>query len=156
MASSQFGARTTSDEVLANTDLHGRTIFITGANSGIGFEAARSLAAAGANVVLGCRNVEAGRASVERILAHHPQAKASLVELDLASFESVRRCAQELAVDKLDAVICNAGLFATSYQATKDGLESTVGVCHFGHFLLVQGLLGRLGIWMAARVVMVS
>ncbi len=156
MASSKFGARTTSDEVLSGMDLHGRTIFITGANSGIGFEAARSLAAAAASVVLGCRNAEAGRGALERIRSQHPQAQVSLAELDLASFESVRRCAEELPVDKLDAVICNAGLFATSYQTTKDGLESTVGVCHFGHFLLVHGLLGRLSAAGSSRVVMVS
>jgi WW domain-containing oxidoreductase len=156
MGSSKLGARTTSDEVLSGMDLSGRTILITGANSGIGFEAARSLAAAGARTLLACRNREAGQAAVQRISSQHPHAKVSLLELDLGSFESVRRCTGDLPVDKLDAVICNAGLFASRYQATQDGLESTVGVCHFGHFLLVHGLLSRLSARGSSRVVMVS
>lgn len=156
MGTAKFGARTTCDEVLAGVDLRDRTLLVTGANSGIGFEAARALAAAGARTLLGCRNLEAGNASVEKILAQHPQARVSLVELDLASLASVRRCAQALPADKLDAVICNAGLYANHYQATEDGIESTVGVCHFGHFLLVNLLLDRLAKAGASRVVMVS
>jgi WW domain-containing oxidoreductase len=131
-------------------------MLVTGASSGIGFETARALAAAQAHVIIACRSVAKGAESAARIVAHHPHAKVTPIELDLASFKSVRRAVGELPADKIDALICNAGLFANTYQTTEDGIESTVGVCHFGHFLLTQLVKPRLRAAVRARVVMVS
>jgi WW domain-containing oxidoreductase len=156
MGSSKLGSRSTADDVLRGVSLEGRTMLVTGANSGIGFETARSLAAAHARVLIACRNAAKGAESAAKIVAQHPHAKVTAVELDLASFKSVRRAAAELPADKLDALICNAGLFANDYQTTEDGIESTVGVCHFGHFLLAQLVKPRLRAAERARVVMVS
>jgi len=155
MSADKFGARTTCDDVTRGIDLCGKSILITGANSGIGFEAARALAAAGARTWLACRNVEAGAETRRHIVARHADAEVHVVGLDLASFASVRRASQELP-SKLDVVVCNAGLYANHYQTTEDGLESTVGVCHFGHFLLVNLLIERLAAAGTSRVVMVS
>src|SRR5688500_11880509 len=144
MEPSKLGSRSTADDVLAGMSLEGRTMLVTGASSGIGFETARALAAANARVLIACRNMAKGTESAAKIVAQHPHAKVTPVALDLASFKSVRRAAGELPADKLDALICNAGLFANEYQTTDDGIESTVGVCHFGHFLLAQLVMPQL------------
>ncbi|MBC7172803.1 MAG: SDR family oxidoreductase [Polyangiaceae bacterium] len=136
--------------------LHGRTMLVTGAGSGIGFETARALAAAGARVLVGCRTESSAETTLRAIRARHPSAELTPLVLDLASFESIRRVVASLEVPTLDAVICNAGLFTPRYELTEDGLERTVGVCHFGHFLLVTSLLDRLGAAAPSRVVMVS
>src|SRR5690349_5484144 len=152
----KLGSRSTADDVLRGMSLEGRTMLVTGANSGIGFEAARALAAGNARVLIACRSLGKGTESAARIVALHPHAKVTPIELDLASFKSVRRAVAELPGEKLDALICNAGLFANEFHATEDGIESTVGVCHFGHFLLTQLLRPRLRAAERARVVMVS
>jgi len=137
-------------------DLRGRCVLVTGANSGIGYETARTLAGAGARVLLAGRNTNALQVAISKITQNQPQAQLEALALDLAAFSSVRRCAAELPTDRLDALICNAGLFVPKYVATEDGLESTVGVCHFGHFLLTCLLMERLRAAGTARVVMVA
>lgn len=155
-ASTRWNGRTSADELLAGRDLSARTVLVTGANAGIGFETARALAAAGARVLLGCRNRDAGEDAVARIRTRHPSARAELVALDLASLDSVRAACASLAGTGLDTIICNAGLIAPSYAETAEALEKTVGVCHFGHFALVQGLMPQLLSNRASRVVMVA
>ncbi len=152
----QFNGRSTADQVLAGRDLSARTVLVTGANGGIGFDTARALAAAGARVLLACRNREAGENAVARIRTRHPQARAEFLPLDLASLASVRAACATLSADALDTIICNAGLMAPSYALTAEGFEKTVGVCHVGHFALVQGLLPQLLASGAPRVVMVA
>jgi WW domain-containing oxidoreductase len=152
----RFNGRTSADQVLAGHDLSARTVLVTGANGGIGFETARALAAAGARVLLGCRNRTTGEDAVARIRAHHPQARADFLALDLGSLASVRTACASLAGTALDTIICNAGLIAPSYAQTAEGFEKTVGVCHVGHFALVQGLLPQLLANAASRVVMVA
>ena len=152
----KFGSRTTADEVVAGLDLSARTIIVTGANTGIGDPTAKALAGAGARVIYACRTVTGGEAAVARARAAHPGCRAEFAELDLASFASIRRFADTLKADKIDALICNAGLALMSYAETDEGFERTVGVCHIGHFLLARLLMPRLLASGAPRVVMVS
>lgn len=152
----QFGSRTSAYDVVAGHDLSGRTIIVTGANSGIGELTARALASAGARVILACRQRTSGEAAVERARAAHPGCKAEFAQLDLASFAVIRRFAEQLDAERIDALICNAGLYAPSWAETEEGFERTVGVCHIGHFLLARWLMPRLLATAAPRVVMVA
>lgn len=152
----KWGATATADDVLAGRDLHGTNVLVTGCNTGIGFETARALAAHGARVVLACRDIAKAETTASAILAQHPQATLTPMALDLASFASIRSATSGLALDALHVLICNAGLFASRYAETADGIERTVGVCHFGHFLLTKLLLDRLRNAGPARVVMLS
>lgn len=149
-----FDAKTTADGVLEGLDLTGKVALVTGANAGIGFETARSLAAHGAMVLLACRDQARGEAAVDRIRRRHPAAQLEARALDLASLESVRRFAEN-APEDIDMLVCNAGVYGGGYQETVDGFERTVGVCHLGHFLLVSLLLESLA-RRRGRVVMVS
>ena len=151
-----LGARSTADDVLGNRSLLGKNILVTGANSGIGFETARVLARHGAHVVLACRTLARAEEAAARIRARHAEANVAPLELDLASFDNIRRAVDDLTIEHLDVLICNAGLFNSGYQQTEDGLEQTVGVSHFGHFLLTSLLLPKLRAAAPARVVVVS
>lgn len=151
-----FGANTTADEVLTGRDLSGQNMLITGCNAGIGFETARSLAAHGAHVLVACRDRAKADDTIARIRAAHPNAKLTPVALDLSSFASIRQAAASVNVDALHVLINNAGLYMDKYTTTQEGIESVVGVCHFGHFLLTQLLLDKLRKAAPARVVMVS
>lgn len=152
----EFGSRTSAYEVVTGRDLSGRTIVVTGANSGIGEWTARTLASAGARVIFACRQPAGGEAAVARARAAHPGCKAEFAQLDLASFTAIRRFAERLDAERLDALICNAGLFTFTWGETEEGFERTVGVCHIGHFLLARWLAPRLLAAAAPRVVMVS
>ena len=152
----QFGARTTAGEVLAGHDLHGRTMIVTGANTGIGYTTALALAGVGARVIFACRSKVTGEAAVARARQTHPGCAAQFAALDLASFKSIRAFADDLQADRIDALICNAGLAAMSYSQTEEGYERTVGVCHIGHFLLTRLLMPRLLAAGTPRVIMVS
>jgi NAD(P)-dependent dehydrogenase (short-subunit alcohol dehydrogenase family) len=136
-------------------DQAGRTVVITGANTGIGFEAARVLAARGARVILACRDVGRAEDAAARIGA---AAGADVVELDLASLGSVREAAGELrsACDRIDLLVNNAGVMMPPYGVTADGFELQFGINHLGHFALTGLLLDRLAGVPGARVVTVS
>jgi NAD(P)-dependent dehydrogenase (short-subunit alcohol dehydrogenase family) len=153
---SRFGARTSACDVVAGRDLSGRTIVVTGANTGIGEPTARALASAGARVIYACRQAASGEAAVARAKAAHPGCNAEFAELDLASFASIERFAERLSAERIDTLICNAGLFLMTWAETEEGFERTLGVCHIGHFLLGRWLMPRLLSSGAPRVVMVS
>ena len=155
-AQSHFGGRTRASEVVAGVDLSGRTVIVTGANTGIGEPTAAVLAGAGARVIFACRDASAGEAAIARTRASNPSAKAELGQVDLASFASIRRFADGLVADKIDALVCNAGLSMREYTETADGFERVVGVSHIGHFLLTRLLMPRLLAGGTPRVVMVS
>jgi NAD(P)-dependent dehydrogenase (short-subunit alcohol dehydrogenase family) len=108
-------------------------------------------------VLLACRDAEKAGDATERIRAKHPKANVSFAELDLGSFESIRSFVTSLNESSIDVLICNAGVLNASYHESDGGIEHTVGVCHLGHFLLVNGLLPKLLAAAAGgRVVMVG
>jgi NAD(P)-dependent dehydrogenase (short-subunit alcohol dehydrogenase family) len=137
-------------------DQDGRIVVITGANSGIGLEAARELARAGARVVLACRETSKGDAAAQAIRATVPGAELDVEALDLASLDSVRAFAKRYAHERLDLLINNAGVMAAPYAKTADGFELQLGTNHLGHFALTGLLLDRLLATPRARVVTVS
>jgi NAD(P)-dependent dehydrogenase (short-subunit alcohol dehydrogenase family) len=136
----------------------GKTIVITGANSGIGYEAALQLAGKGAHVVLACRDRARGQGAIDAIKATHPAAILSLLELDLASLASIRRFAEALRATTpvLDVLCNNAGVMAIPFRRTADGFEMQFGTNHLGHFALTGLLLEPLLAAPAGRVVNVS
>lgn len=139
-------------------DLHGRHVVITGANSGIGFEAARAFAAKGAHVVLACRTRSKGEEALERIRAANPSAELTLESLDLASLASIRAFADRVraTLPSLDLLVNNAGIMAIPRQETADGFEMQMGTNHLGHFALTGLLLPSLLATPGSRVVTVS
>ncbi|QFU90286.1 oxidoreductase [Amycolatopsis sp. YIM 10] len=130
----------------------GRIVVITGANTGIGFETARALAARGASVVLACRNADKARAAAERI-----GGATEVVRLDLASLASVHAAADEIRDrhGRVDLLVNNAGVTGLSGR-TEDGFEIQFGVNHLGHFALTGRLLDLLLAAPGSRVVTVS
>jgi len=139
-------------------DQNGRVALITGANSGIGWEAARVLAACGAKVLLACRSAERGNEAVARIAALSPRADVRFLAMDLADLDSTRRAAEQVRKDhpRLDLLINNAGLMATPQGRTAQGFEMQFGVNHLGHFALTGLLLPLLLATPDSRVVTVS
>jgi NAD(P)-dependent dehydrogenase (short-subunit alcohol dehydrogenase family) len=137
-----FGATSTTEDVLAGIDLHGKRILVTGVSAGLGVETARSLAAHGANVVGAARDLDKAEAATKRVrkdaAANH--GSFEMIALDLADLDSVRACADRL-LDQgrfFDAVIANAGVMATTLGHTRDGFETQFGTNHLGHFVLVN------------------
>lgn len=139
-------------------DLTGRTYVVTGGNSGIGWEAARALAARGAEVVLACRNATKADSAVASIRARAAGAKVSAMSLDLASLRSVRAFAESFtsAHGRLDGLLNNAGLMAIPYARTEDGFEMQLGTNHLGHFALTALLFPTITRTGSARIVNVS
>ena len=137
----------------------GKTALITGANSGIGYQAALELARHGAHVLLGCRNEAKGRAALERLLHEAPGASAEVVQLDMASLASIRAFAAAFIGRRiaLDLLINNAGVMALpKRELTEDGFERQFGTNHLGHFALTGLLLPALLAAPAPRVVTVA
>ena len=139
-------------------DLSGKTVLITGANSGIGFQAARLLAAKRARVLIACRDPQRSQQALTDLKAQVPGADVVLHSLDLADLASVRKLAAELTASeqRLDILINNAGVMAPPLMRTKDGFEMQFGTNHLGHFALTGLLLPLLNAAPAPRVVTVS
>lgn len=134
-----------------------RTVFVTGANTGIGYEASRILAASGARVLLGCRSEEKAHQAIANIRTKTPDADVVWVPLDLGDLSSVSAAAhQVLAEPRLDLLINNAGVMVPPLTVTSDGFELQFGVNHLGHFALTGHLVGKLASQPGARVVTVS
>ena len=140
-------------------DLSGRTVLITGGNSGIGKATAAALTAAGASVVITARDPERGAQAVDDIrAAARGRGSMEVRALDLARLASVRAFAAEFLADhpRLDVLILNAGLTAAKRTVTQDGFETLFQVNHLSHFLLTHLLQERLVASAPARVVVVS
>jgi NAD(P)-dependent dehydrogenase (short-subunit alcohol dehydrogenase family) len=136
-------------------DQTGRTIVVTGANSGLGLEVARALAGRGAHVVLGCRSSEKAEAARKGILASHPSARLEVMPLDLANLSSVRVFGATFTGrhERLDVLCNNAGVMALPRRETVDGFEMQIGTNHLGHFALTGLLLPLLLRTQGSRVV---
>ena len=138
--------------------LAGRTLVVTGANSGLGFESARAFERRGARVVMACRSADKAKAAEAAIRAESPQAELELLPLNLASLASVRAFARDLLSRHaaLHALVNNAGVMALPRRTTADGFEMQLGTNHLGHFALTGLLLETLRRTPKARVVSVS
>uniref|UniRef100_A0A8C2YPD8 Retinol dehydrogenase 14 n=1 Tax=Chinchilla lanigera TaxID=34839 RepID=A0A8C2YPD8_CHILA len=142
--------------------MRGKTVLITGANSGLGRATAAELLRLGARVIMGCRDrarAEEAAGQLRRELGGPEEEDALVVkELDLASLRSVRAFCRELLQEepRLDVLINNAGVFQCPYMKTEDGFEMQFGVNHLGHFLLTNLLLGLLKSSAPSRIVVVS
>jgi NAD(P)-dependent dehydrogenase (short-subunit alcohol dehydrogenase family) len=139
-------------------DLTGRVALVTGANSGIGYEVARTFAEHGAHVILGCRNQEKARRARDKMESQLERSSLELLDLDLADLASVRDAAGAVLADhaRLDLLVNNAGVMGAPYRQTPDGLELQMATNHYGHFALTGLLLDRLVTTERSRVVAVS
>jgi NAD(P)-dependent dehydrogenase (short-subunit alcohol dehydrogenase family) len=138
-------------------DMTGQTVVVTGANTGLGFEAAKVLAGRGAQVLVACRSATKGEAAMERIRQVHGDALLQYIPLDLGSLASVHEAAQLInALPRLDLLINNAGIMIPPYELTADGFESQFGVNHLGPFALTGLLLDKLNAAPAGRIVNTS
>ncbi|KAJ6806160.1 short-chain dehydrogenase TIC 32, chloroplastic-like [Iris pallida] len=140
---SGFSSSSTAEEVTQGIDGRGLTAIITGASSGIGTETARVFALRGIHVVMGVRNVTAGKAVKETIIKEIPTAKIDVLELDLSSMASVRKFASDFGSLELplNILVNNAGIMATPFLLSHDGIELQFATNHIGHFLLTHLLL---------------
>ena len=150
-----------SGEVWTTADMpdrSGKVIIVTGANSGIGYEAAKEFARKGAQIILACRNLDKAQAALDAMVAEMPEAKAEIMQLDLASLASVHHFADAFAAqyDRLDVLVNNAGIMMVPYGATEDGFERQLGTDHLGHFALTGLLLDLILATPGARVVNIS
>jgi len=140
-------------------DLTGKTYVITGANSGVGYEASRTLLSKGANVVMLNRSVERSTTAIQNLKQEFGHdAHVSFIYMDLAVLASVRTAAEKIlqTVPNIDAIICNAAIAQVPKQKiTVDGFESQLGVNHYGHFLLCGLLFNRIEA-SKGRIVVVS
>lgn len=140
-------------------DMKGKTVVITGGNSGIGFETAVALASMGARVLVTARNADKGRGAVSAITQRlGDEARVQLVVFDLADLASVRQGAAEILeqAPQLDVLVNNAGLVLTERAETVDGYEATLATNHLGPFLLTNLLLDRMRGSAPSRIVNVA
>ena len=141
-----------------SADLHNSVILITGANSGIGKEAAVALARMGAITVITARDAAKGQAALDEIKQRSGSDTVEVMALDLADFVSIRAFSAQFhdRFDRLDVLVNNAGAILTDRQVTAQEFEATFGVNHLGHFLLTDLLLDRLQSSAPSRVVNVA
>ena len=142
-----FGPTSTTDEVLQGVNLTGKRVLVTGVSAGLGIETARALAAHGAQVVGAARDQSKAQAATQPVRAQAASGGSlDLVQLDLASLDSVRRCADGLlaAGKPFDLIIANAGVMACPKGTTVDGFETQFGTNHLGHFVLVNRIASLL------------
>jgi NAD(P)-dependent dehydrogenase (short-subunit alcohol dehydrogenase family) len=147
--------RWTPDDI---PDQSGRTVLVTGANSGLGFHTTLELARKGARVLMACRNPAKAETALGLVRKELPGGSVELVALDLASLNSIERAADDVALrlQRLDLLVNNAGIMAVPYGLTADGFEMQFGTNHLGHFALTGRLLPLLLAAAEPRVVTIS
>ncbi len=149
-------AKSTANEVVAGLDLSGKVAVVTGGGAGIGLETSRALARAGASVLIAARDVGKAEEAAREINREVGAERVKAAHLDLADFASIRDFAAKRAPARIDILVANAGVMASPVFRTRQGLESTIGINHFGHFLLFKELLGAIEAAGNARVVVLS
>lgn len=142
----------------SHVKLHGKTVVITGANTGIGKETARDMAYRGARVIMACRDLTRAEMAATEIRRTTGNNNVVVRHLDLTSLLSVRQFAREFIATetRLDILINNAGVMMCPWSMTEDGFETQFAVNHLGHFLLTNLLLDMLRSSTPSRVVNVS
>ena len=153
-----FNQQSTTDEVIAGIDLRGKTAVVTGASAGLGIETAKTLAGAGARVVMVARDMAKLEAAVAAIRQQQADAELETCQMDLADLASVRAAADDLLqrFPAIHLLINNAGVMACPLERTKDGFELQFGTNHLGHFLFSCLLAPALLAAAPARVVCLS
>ncbi|XP_042246748.1 LOW QUALITY PROTEIN: retinol dehydrogenase 14b [Thunnus maccoyii] len=140
--------------------MHGKTVIVTGVNSGIGKALAGELLKLQARVIMACRDQRSAEEAAQEIKtqAGPEQGEVVIKHLDLASLRSVRKFCEEIKEEesKIDVLINNAGIYQCPYTKTEDGFEMQLGVNHLGHFLLTHLLLDLLKTSAPSRIVVVS
>lgn len=139
-------------------DLTGKTIIVTGGNSGLGFESVKAFAEKGADVIMASRSLEKGNSAKEEIMKVSPKGSVQVMDLDLASLNSVKKFVKAFKADhkKLDILLNNAGIMMTPYFQTEDGFEGQLATNHLGHFALTGMLMDLLEATPKSRIVNVS
>lgn len=139
-------------------DLSGKVIIVTGGNSGIGFEEIKAFSQNGAQTVMASRNLVKAQKARKKVLKKNPKAKIDIIELDLASIDSIHKFTKKFKenYNRLDVLVNNAGIMMVPYRQTVDGFESQIGTNHLGHFALTGLLLDILKQTKGSRVVNVS
>ena len=156
LVTTPFGFGSTAAEVLADVDLTGKRVVVTGASSGIGIETARALAGAGAEVTLGVRNVEAGEKTAAEIRSSTRNSAVLVRRLDLSDQGSLRTFAADWE-GTLHILVNNAGIMALpTLERTPEGWEMQFATNFLGHFALTMGLHRALAAANGARIVSVS
>jgi WW domain-containing oxidoreductase len=153
MIKSSFNKRSTAEQVTADIDLNGKTVVITGINSGLGNETMRVLANRGAHIIGTARTIEKATQAANEINGH-----ITPMACELSSFESVKECADNInALDlPIDVLLCNAGIMALPKLELANGFEQQFNTNHLGHFLLVHNLLDQVKQAEQGRIVMLS
>lgn len=137
--------------------LDGKTVIVSGCNTGIGFQTVLNLSKRGARVIMACRNMKlASKAAAE--VRNKTMGCVVVYQLDLSSLDSVRECAQEIieCERRIDILINNAGVMFCPFMKTEDGLEMQIGTNHFGHFLFTNLLLEKMIASAPSRIINVS
>ena len=126
-----------------NISLNGKTVLVTGANSGVGFKTAEIAVSLGADVILACRNMERAQEARLKLLCDYPEASISVMQLDLASLTSIEAFTEELESSKvdIDAFVNNAGAFRQPGKKTADGFDLVIGTNYIGTYYLSERLL---------------
>ena len=150
---SDFPANATAEDVTAGIDMSGKTVVVTGCNSGIGLETMRVLALRGAHVIGTARTLERGQEAIAGI-----KGKATPVVLELSDFDSVVACAKSIQAltPSIDGLICNAGMLLMNQLQQVRGMEIQFVVNHLGHFILANRLLPQITAAPQGRVVVVG
>lgn len=140
------------------SDMKGKTCIVTGANSGIGFETAKALAAKGAEVVMVCRNEEKGLTAREKVLQYCGHDNIHLMLADMSSQQQIRELGAELRgrYEHIDVLVNNAGTWISDLTYTEDGVETVLAVNHLAYFLFTHTLWPLLAGGSAGRVVNVA
>ncbi|XP_004534305.1 retinol dehydrogenase 14 isoform X1 [Ceratitis capitata] len=159
LLSVRFYLRITAGRCFTETKMEGKTVIITGANSGIGKETARDLAKRGARIIMACRNLETANAAKEEISKETGNNQLIVKKLDLGSQKSVREFAADIVKNepKIDVLIHNAGMaLAFRGHTSEDGIELTMATNHYGPFLLTHLLIDVLKRSAPSRIVIVA